>query len=93
MKLMDRVRSILRVKRYSLRAEKAYCYWIRFFIHFQGMQHPIIMTGVKVKQFLEHLATERHLAAATQNQTFNAIVFLYRHVLGNGFAKIRSPLG
>ncbi|WFE72783.1 hypothetical protein P8S55_06730 [Halomonas sp. M1] len=30
MKLMERVKASLRVKRYSFRTEKTYCYWIRF---------------------------------------------------------------
>ncbi|PRY65363.1 integrase-like protein [Vreelandella songnenensis] len=37
MTLMDRVRATLRVKRYSLRTEKTYCYWIRFFIRFYSI--------------------------------------------------------
>jgi len=35
---------------------------------------------------LEHLAAERNVTAATQNQALNALVFLYRHVL-------EQPLG
>jgi len=39
------------------------------------------MEGNEVRQFLEYLSLESHVAAATQNQALNAIVFLYRHVL------------
>ncbi|WP_172118005.1 integron integrase [Halomonas hibernica] len=88
MKLMDRVRATLRVKRYSFRTEKTYCYWIRFFIRFHGIRHPATMAGEEVKQFLEHLAVERHVAAATQNQALNAIVFLYLHVLDQPLGEI-----
>ncbi|MGO3699144.1 MULTISPECIES: phage integrase N-terminal SAM-like domain-containing protein [Halomonas] len=35
---MDRIRATLRVKRYNLRTEKTYCYWIRFFIRFDALQ-------------------------------------------------------
>ena len=35
----------------------------------------------KINQFLSHLATDRDVAASTQNQALNAIVFLYKHVL------------
>ncbi|WP_280951215.1 integron integrase [Salinicola aestuarinus] len=43
--------------------------------------------GPEVKAFLEHLAIQRQVvAAATQNQALNALVFLYRHV-------IEQPLG
>ncbi len=85
-KLMDRVKAVMRVKRYSLRTEKTYCYWIRFFIRFHGIRHPSGMGTSEVHAFLEHLAVERHVAAATQNQALNALVFLYRHVL-------EQPLG
>ncbi|WP_369335824.1 phage integrase N-terminal SAM-like domain-containing protein [Halomonas sp. ND22Bw] len=46
-KLMDRVKATLRVKRYSLRTEKTYCYWIRFFIRFHGIRHP---TGTRAPE-------------------------------------------
>src|SRR5690554_7630871 len=80
-KLMDRIRATLRVKRYSPRTEKTYCYWIRYFIRFHGVRYPAGMGGAEVRAFLEHLAVERRVAAATQNQALNALVFLYRHVL------------
>ncbi|MCL7938703.1 phage integrase N-terminal SAM-like domain-containing protein [Halomonas sp. ATCH28] len=68
-------------KRYSPRTEKTYCYWIRYFIRFYGVLHPAGMGGAEVRTFLEHLAVERRVAAATQNQALNALVFLYLHVL------------
>lgn len=46
------------------------------------------MAGNKVRQFLEYLAIERRIAAATQNQALNAIVFLYRHVLDQPLGKV-----
>lgn len=85
-RLMDRVKATLRVKRYSPRTEKTYCYWIRYFIRFNGIRQPASMGATEVKSFLEHLAVERQVAAATQNQALNALVFLYRHVL-------EQPLG
>lgn len=85
-KLMDRVKAIMRVKRYSPRTEKTYCYWIRYFIRFHGVRHPATMGALEVKAFLEHLAVDRRVAAATQNQALNALVFLYRHIL-------EQPLG
>ncbi|WP_311944172.1 integron integrase [Halomonas piscis] len=85
-KLMDRVKATMRVKRYSPRTEKTYCYWIRFFIRFHGVRHPASMGAPEVKVFLEYLAVERHVAAATQNQALNALAFLYRHIL-------EQPLG
>ncbi len=51
-----------------------------------GWRHPREMGAAEVAAFLGHLATERDVAAATQNQALNALVFLYGQVL-------RSPLG
>ena len=39
------------------------------------------MGTVEVRDFLTHLAVERKVAAATQNQALNALVFLYREVI------------
>ncbi|MCC5884779.1 MAG: phage integrase N-terminal SAM-like domain-containing protein [Halomonas sp.] len=80
-KLMDRVKATMRLKRNSPRTEKTYCYWISFFIRYHGVRHTASMGSSEVRAFLEHLAVERQVAAATQNQALNAIVFLYRHVL------------
>lgn len=80
-KLLDRVSEKLRLGHYSLRTEKSYIAWIKRFIVFNGKQHPKLMGKPEIEAFLTHLAVERHVAAATQNQALNAILFLYRQVL------------
>ncbi|MFP3344115.1 phage integrase N-terminal SAM-like domain-containing protein [Halomonas sp. SIMBA_159] len=61
---MERVKATMRVKRYSLRTEKTYCYWISFYIRFNNLLYPATLTDHEVRQFLEYLAIERHVAAA-----------------------------
>ena len=39
------------------------------------------MGAEEVERFLTHLATADKVAASTQNQALNALVFLYRQVL------------
>ena len=39
------------------------------------------MGAPEIEAFLTHLAVDRKVAAATQNQALNAIVFLYKQVL------------
>lgn len=85
-RLREQVRQVIRVGRYSRRTEKTYWYWIRYFIRFHGLRHPATMAEPEVGAFLTWLATERNVAAATQDQALNALVFLYRHVL-------EQPLG
>ncbi|MCG6907689.1 MAG: phage integrase N-terminal SAM-like domain-containing protein [Desulfobacteraceae bacterium] len=65
------------------RTEQTYCNWIVRFIRFHGAKiHPAEMGKVHIEGFLSHLATRGEVSAATQRQALNAIVFLYRHVLG-----------
>src|ERR1700747_1852585 len=80
-KLLDRVRSTMRLNRYSPRTEQAYVDWIKRFIRFHGVRHPQEMGAEEVKAFLSHLATEMKVAASTQNQAFSALLFLYQEVL------------
>jgi len=79
--LLDQVRARLRLKHYSLRTEQAYVGWIRRFILANDKRHPRDMGIAEVEGFLSALATERQVAAGTQNQALSALLFLYREVL------------
>jgi integron integrase len=81
-RLVDRFRQAMRARHYSLRTEKQYWYWIRYFIRFHGRRHPAGMGAAEVTAFLGWLAVERNVAAATQNQALSALLFLYKEVLG-----------
>jgi len=80
-KLLDQVRDLIRLKHYSIRTEQAYLGWIRRFILFHHKRHPKEMGKAEIEAFLTHLAVQENVAASTQNQAMNAILFLYRHVL------------
>jgi integron integrase len=80
-RLLDHVREVLRVKHYSIRTEQAYVQWIRRFILFHGKRHPREMGAPELTAFLSNLAVQSNVAASTQNQALNAILFLYRDVL------------
>jgi integron integrase len=81
-RLVEQVREAIRARNYSRRTGKTYWYWIRYFIRFHGKRHPADMGAAEVSAFLSWLATERDVAAATQNQALHAILFLYKQVLG-----------
>lgn len=81
-KLMDQVRETLRFYHYAYNTEKSYVEWILKFIRFSGKKHPREMGKFEIERFLSHLAVNRDVAASTQNQAFNAIMFLYKKVLG-----------
>lgn len=71
----------LRLVRASPRTAEAYRAWVRRFVRFHGGRHPREMGERHVTAFLSHLATERRVAASTQNQALAALLFLYREVL------------
>lgn len=81
-KLLDQVREKLRVRHYSIRTEQAYVDWIKRFVLFHRKRHPETMGNREVSEFISHLATDRNVAASTQNQALSALVFLYQQVLG-----------
>ncbi|MDF7802162.1 integron integrase, partial [Pontiellaceae bacterium B1224] len=93
-KLMDQVRETLRYYHYAYRTEQTYCDWIKRFLNFYGMsQHPSTMGAAEVERYLSHLAEKEGVAASTQRQALNAIVFLYRDVLDvdlGAIAPVRS---
>lgn len=80
-RLMDQVRETLRFYHYAYNTEKSYVDWILKFIRFSGKKHPRDMGKYEIERFLSHLAVNRNVAASTQNQAFNAIMFLYIKVL------------
>jgi len=96
-KLLDRVREAIRVRHYSRRTERTYVQWIKRFIVFHGIRHPAQMDKTEVSQFLTHLAVVKNVSASTQSQAFNALLFLYKSVLGmdigflEGVVRARRP--
>ncbi len=80
-RLQEQFHALMRAHHYSIRTEKSYWYWIRFYLRFHQMRHPLELGPSEVNQFLSWLASERQVAAATQNLALNAIVFLYARVL------------
>ena len=81
-KLLDIVRDKIRAKHYSISTEKTYLYWIKYYILFHNKTHPVQMGKLEVESFLTYLAAQKKVSATTQNQAFNAILFLYKQVLG-----------
>lgn len=78
---MDHVSVVCRRRHLSRRTEQAYRFWIRRYIHFHGRQHPRVVGSNGIVAFINHLATVGRVAASTQSQAVNALLFLYRDVL------------
>ena len=69
--------------------QQAYTDWVRRFVLFHGKRHPVSMGAAEVETFLTHLAVERRVAAATQNQAMNALLLPYREVCYRGRPGVR----
>lgn len=81
-KLLEQVRIEIRRRNYSYKTELAYTNWIKRLVKFHKYKHPEILGKSEIVEFLNYLASDKNVAASTQNQALCAIVFLYEHILG-----------
>jgi integron integrase len=82
----------IKTRHYSRKILKAYADWIR---KFQGFLHdklPEELSETDVKAYLTYLAVKCKMAASTQNQAFNSLLFLYRHILKKDFGDHKDVL-
>jgi integron integrase len=82
----------LRLRHYSYNTEKTYSEWVRRFLLYTQLKSPLKANPEHVKRFLTYLAIERKVSSSTQNQAFNALLFLYREVLGKEFGDFRNTI-
>jgi len=71
----------MRLEHLSLRTEKTYHAWVVRFLAFSWQRSKSGPTPENFKCFLAHLAVDRKVAAATQKQAFNALLYLFRRIL------------
>jgi integron integrase len=76
----------IRRRGYSIRTERAYESWVVRFIAFCDNANPEGVGNAEVLAFLQHLAVARQVAASTQNQALNALVFFYDNI-------VKQPVG
>ena len=72
-KLLDQVRQTCRRRQYGYHTEKAYVRWAERFACVHAPTHPRRLNEDDIRAFLGNLASERNVAASTQNQALNAL--------------------
>lgn len=77
---------IIRIKHYSYKTERSYLNWIkRFFYYLNEVKRKNLerqeLSSDDVRDYLTYLAINKKVSASTQNQAFNALLFLFRDVL------------
>ena len=84
--VIARLQSEIRTRHYSHRTEQAYVQWAARFLSFERSRNGAAPRTELVREFLEHLAAVEMVAASTQNQALNALVFFFEKA-------VRAPLG
>ena len=73
--LLNALSTEIRQRNYSIRTEQVYELWVCRFILFNNAKNPKLLGATEVVSFLQYLAVQRNVAASTQNQALNALVF------------------
>lgn len=87
---IESVRTHLRARYYSKRTEQTYIYWILYYIRFHKKTHPQELDENAIVQFLEFLAVQRKVTPSTQKTALNALMYLYKQVLGRTSIELPS---
>ncbi len=97
LRLKEQFHEVCRFRHVAVRTEESYWGWVvRLVRFFNSKINPRDMNDGQVRAFLSHLAVVDKVAASTQNQALNALMFLYREVLHlervvAGFDRVRRP--
>ncbi|MCB2184441.1 MAG: site-specific integrase [Desulfobulbaceae bacterium] len=87
---IDMLAAEIKTRHYSRKTLKTYADWARKFQRYLRDKPPGELSSVDVKKYLTYLAVQCRVASSTQNQAFNALLFLYRHVLKKDFGDQRD---
>ncbi len=86
-KAIEDLEAEIKVRHYSRKTLKTYAEWCRRYQRYLKNKAAESLTPDDVKAYLTDLAVKRRVSASTQNQAFNAILFLYRHILKRDFGE------
>jgi integron integrase len=86
----DALTAEIKLRHYSPKTLKAYTGWVRQFQNYMKNKDPHLLSTIDVKDFLTFLAVERKVSALSQNQTFNALLFFFRHIIKKEFGEIKD---
>ncbi len=90
--LVKQTENTLRVKHYAQNTLEHYCYWVQRFGKYCNFKDTATIHVSDVRMYLEYLAVNRNVSASHQNQAFNALLFLFRHVLGLPYQGLGSTI-
>jgi site-specific recombinase XerC len=83
--VVEKLAAEIKTRHYSRKTLKAYADWSRKFQIYLKHKPPEGLSAEDVKAYLTYLAVRCKVSASTQNQAFNALLFLFRHILKKDF--------
>ena len=86
--VFNTLESEIKMRHYSPKTLKAYRGWTRRFQTFTKSKDYQLLAQKDVIDFLSYLAVEKQVSASSQNQAFNALLFLFKQVLKTEFGEI-----
>ena len=86
--VFNTLESEIKMRHYSPKTLKAYRGWTRRFQTFTKSKDYQLLSQKDVIDFLSYLAVEKQVSASSQNQAFNALLFLFKQVLKKEFGEI-----
>lgn len=80
------MREAIRLRHYAYKTERSYLSWVRrFYDYVSNIKKKNVKTqelsSGDVRDYLSFLALRQRVSSSTQNQAFNALLFLFREVL------------
>jgi len=84
-RIFENLKAEIKIRHYSPKTLKAYTNWAHKFRAFLRNRAPREITSANVKEYLTYLAVRKNVSASTQNQGFNALMFLFKFVLKKEF--------
>ena len=79
--IINKMKGRLRLEHKAYSTEKSYLQWASRFLQNYSSYNAEELDESHVEEFLTHLAVVDKVAAKTQNQALNAIIFLFKHVI------------
>ena len=76
------------MRHYSPKTLKTYSVWVRKLQTYTKSKDPRLVSVDDVKAFLTWPAVDQSVSASSQNQAFNALLFLFRNVFKKEFGMV-----
>ena len=81
MHCIAKMTELIRLKHYSYSTEQTYIDWTKRFFDYLEQRQRCEISADGLRDYLSYLAVQKRVSASTQNQAFNALLFLFREIL------------